>query len=46
MFGYLLVPPGLPDRFLLLWYSVLFTVESSLSLLDLLFISGFICSRR
>ena len=45
MFGYLLVPLGLPDVFLLLWYSVLFTVES-LSLLDLLFISGFICSRR
>ena len=45
MFGYLLVPPDLPDGFLMLWYSVLFTAES-LSLLDLLFISGLICSRR
>ena len=36
---------GLPVGFLLLQYSVLFTVES-LSLLYLLFISWFICSRR
>ena len=36
---------GLPVKFLLLPYSVLFTVES-LSLLYLLFISRFICSRR
>ena len=36
---------GLPVGFLLLWYSVLFTVES-LSLLYLLVISWFICSRR
>ena len=36
---------GLPVGFLVLRYSVLFTVES-LSLLYLLFISGFICSRR
>ena len=36
---------GLPVGFLLLRYSVLFTVES-LSLLYLLFISLFICSRR
>ena len=36
---------GLPVGFLLLWYSVLCTVES-LSLLYLLFISWFICSRR
>ena len=36
---------GLPVGFLLLNYSVLFTVES-LSLLCLLFISWFICSRR
>ena len=38
-------PRGLPIRFLLLQYSVLFTVES-LSLLYLLFISWYICSRR
>ena len=36
---------GLPVGFLLLRYPVLFTVES-LSLLDLLVISCFICSRR
>ena len=36
---------GLPVGFLLLWYSVLFTVES-ISLLYLLLISWFICSRR
>ena len=36
---------GLPVGFLLFWYSVLFTVES-LSLLYLLLISWFICSRR
>ena len=36
---------GLPVGFLLLWNSVLFTVES-LSLLYLLFISRFICSGR
>ena len=36
---------GLPSGFLLLRYSVLFTVES-LSLLYLLFISWFMCSRR
>ena len=36
---------GLPVGFILLWYSVLFTVES-LSLLYLLFISRFLCSGR
>ena len=36
---------GLPVGFRLLWYSVLFTVES-LSLLYLLFIYWFICSRK
>ena len=45
MLWLLSAPPGLPVGFLLLWYSVLFTVES-LSLLYLLFISWFICSRR
>ena len=44
-FGCLWVHRVLPVGFLLLWYSVLFTVES-LSLLYLLFISWFICSRR
>ena len=43
-FGYLL-GRGLPVWFLLLWYSVLFTVES-LSLLHLLVISWFVCSGR
>ena len=38
-------PPGLPVGFLLLRYSVLFTVES-LSLLHLLVISWFVCSGR
>ena len=36
---------GLPVGFLLLQYSVLFTVES-LSLLNLFVVSLFICSRR
>ena len=44
-FGCLPGPPGLPVGFLLLQYSVLFTVES-LSLLYLLVISWFICFRR
>ena len=44
-FGCLSGPRGLPVGFLLLWYSVLFTVES-LSLLYFLVISWFICSRR
>ena len=44
-FGFCQAHRGLTIGFLLLWYSVLFTVES-LSLLCLLFISWFICSRR
>ena len=36
---------GIPVGFLLLWYSVLFTVES-LSLLYLLFTTYFLCSKR
>ena len=44
-FGCCQAQQGLPDGFLLLRFSVLFTVES-LSLLYLLFISWFICSRR
>ena len=44
-FGCLPGPPGLPVGFLLLQYSVLFTVES-LSLLHLLVISWFLCSGR
>ena len=44
-FGCCQAHQGLPVGFLLLPYSVLFTVES-LSLLYLLFISWFICSRR
>ena len=44
-FGCLSADQGLPVGFLLLRYSVLFTVES-FSLLYLLFISWFICSRR
>ena len=44
-FGCLSSHGGLPVGFLLLWYSVLFTVES-LSLLYLLVISWFICFRR
>ena len=43
-FGCCHIHKGLPVGFLLLWYSVLFTVES-LSLLYLLFITWFICSR-
>ena len=44
-FGCCQAHQGLPVGFLLLWYSVLCTVES-LCLLYLLFISWFICSRR
>ena len=44
-FGCCQADRGLPVGFLLLRYSVLFTVES-LSLLYLFFISWFICSRR
>ena len=44
-FGCLSGPPGFPVWFLLLWYSVVFTAES-LSLLYLLVIFWFICSRR
>ena len=44
-FGCLSGPPGLPVGFLLLQYSVLFTVET-LSLLYLLFISWFTCYGR
>ena len=44
-FGWCQAHQGLPVGFLLLLYSVLFTVES-LSLLYLLFVSSFICSRR